>query len=242
MFHLTSYLPFLLLHQNTQNGFRTEYLAGLWKSHLVACLMWWNGSITGHDPNRRGRTTNPYYDQKCLRPTKFRAPSWSWASIDGAISHHRGDHFTKTLEIVSCSVTLASSDLPFGEVTGGSLKVTGDMKRAAWIHANGYQHLFSLAPSIEPTGSKYVPFRRIGSCFVDSLDDLAGSEGVFRLVDCLLICPRPRESSSLHPSGLVVAFHEPDVCRRIGWFTIDSESTYPSYVEEHPVRRTITII
>jgi hypothetical protein len=52
-----------------------QYLAGLWKSQLPNALLWEGGGQSWE-----GAATT------CSRPRSYRAPSWSWASIDGPIS------------------------------------------------------------------------------------------------------------------------------------------------------------
>jgi len=50
-----------------------QYVAGLWRTNLEDQLLWWRNSNPGvsHAPK--------------MRPSLYRAPSWSWASIDGPI-------------------------------------------------------------------------------------------------------------------------------------------------------------
>ncbi|UPK99730.1 hypothetical protein LCI18_010665 [Fusarium solani-melongenae] len=60
----------------------SRYLAGLWECDLVRCLLWRPGYLVNHP--FFGSATRP-------RPTRFapapviRAPSWSWAAIQGGI-------------------------------------------------------------------------------------------------------------------------------------------------------------
>ena len=52
-----------------------EYLAGLWRRNLFEDLLW-----------HRDHTSDfQEYPTLKPRPTKFRAPSWSWAAIDGYV-------------------------------------------------------------------------------------------------------------------------------------------------------------
>ncbi len=91
------------------------YLAGLWRNDLLNDLCW-----------------SPHYAEECFPPSTYRAPSWSWASLDGRVSypHH---HFKRSgtpaipmghpydeAEIVDVSV---DSKGPFGMVTSGYLKI-----------------------------------------------------------------------------------------------------------------------
>ncbi|KAI0828071.1 HET-domain-containing protein [Hypoxylon sp. FL0890] len=95
-----------------------QYLAGLWRKTLLLDLIW----ECGYAPQPR--------------PESYRAPSWSWASTDGLISapyHEKevasaGPHLRQA-EILDCWVELASPHTPFGEVTGGVLKLKGGMRR-----------------------------------------------------------------------------------------------------------------
>lgn len=51
-----------------------EYLAGLWKEDIPIALCWGNGPWRGSGRYGRFLTSQ--------RPREYRAPSWSWASID----------------------------------------------------------------------------------------------------------------------------------------------------------------
>ena len=98
-----------------------QYLAGLWRSTLLLDLLW---SVEPFGP------LPP-------RPEKYRAPSWSWASAEGLI---RASYLEPKLasagvvlcraEVLDCVVDLAHENLPFGEVTGGVLRLKGKMKKA----------------------------------------------------------------------------------------------------------------
>ncbi|KAI0865770.1 heterokaryon incompatibility protein-domain-containing protein [Xylaria cubensis] len=95
-----------------------QYLAGLWRKTLVLDLLW-------------------AVNNKCERPKAYRAPSWSWASVDGLIDaewlfdklakpqdmNHARD--LRMATVVDCRVTVASSLAPYGEVTGGLLILRG---------------------------------------------------------------------------------------------------------------------
>lgn len=94
------------------------YLAGLWRQDLPASLMW---------------RTIPHGDY--TRPTAYRAPSWSWATIDGVViseSHILtggvNDSSAPKLEIVSWKIDLAGPD-PFGRVSSAQLHVLGHVKQ-----------------------------------------------------------------------------------------------------------------
>ena len=87
---------------------RCRYLAGLWEASLVLQLAWWS-------------------DKTVIPSMGYRAPSWSWASIDGEV-HLTGpeisdsvDPLVETLEVV---IDLVGED-EFGQVQGGHLTLLG---------------------------------------------------------------------------------------------------------------------
>ncbi|KAH9888001.1 heterokaryon incompatibility protein-domain-containing protein [Cubamyces lactineus] len=96
----------------------SDYLAGLWRIALPGDLLWQVRVPPG--------VTIPPGTSNSSRPRGYRAPSWSWASVDGPISqplHYNFDQgYGKCIvEVVGCTVSLQNKVLPFGPVVGGSL-------------------------------------------------------------------------------------------------------------------------
>ncbi|RTE82797.1 hypothetical protein BHE90_002706 [Fusarium euwallaceae] len=89
-----------------------EYHAGIWKSRFPHDLLWESG-LTQHP-----------------RPKEFRAPSWSWAAIDGDLSQIDASREPFSLEVLECHPELESPAAPYGAVTGGHLVVRGRLRRA----------------------------------------------------------------------------------------------------------------
>lgn len=106
----------------------SEYLAGLWRSDttLLIQLLW------------------QVFPPRILllgcqhtRPAAYRAPSWSWAAIEGPVVFHPGYSNTRSLwvpltsvalaEVTKCWVTLEDPALPFGRVTDGALVLRGTL-------------------------------------------------------------------------------------------------------------------
>lgn len=90
-----------------------KYCAGLWRRSLVTDLFWFGPS--GGD--------------KWSRPSPYRAPSWSWAGIDGQVSvslflGKELQDIEPLVDIISCEVESATED-PYGFVTGGFLRLSG---------------------------------------------------------------------------------------------------------------------
>jgi hypothetical protein len=87
-----------------------HYRAGLWLSALPGALVW--------KSMREGS-----------RVSQYRAPSWSWASIDGEVQMNQMET-TEDIELVDCQVSLKSSRAPFGEVTKGVMTLRGRLMEA----------------------------------------------------------------------------------------------------------------
>ncbi|KAH7323888.1 heterokaryon incompatibility protein-domain-containing protein [Rhexocercosporidium sp. MPI-PUGE-AT-0058] len=89
-----------------------EYLAGLWRQDLCRDLLW--------------RRNEMYTLPEPRRPEEYRAPSWSWASLDGRIEFAgpANVHDEFKIRIDSVKMDLAGSD-PMGQVFGGTIKVRG---------------------------------------------------------------------------------------------------------------------
>ncbi|KAK3371099.1 heterokaryon incompatibility protein-domain-containing protein, partial [Lasiosphaeria ovina] len=95
---------------------QVPYLAGLWPIAMAQLLSWF---------------TNRYY-KKPKRPAKWRAPSWSFFSVDGPIDFLSIDG-TKYIserqnlgwEIRGCDIKPVSLETPFGEVADAKLHLRG---------------------------------------------------------------------------------------------------------------------
>jgi hypothetical protein len=94
-----------------QSRLDTNYVAGMWRSHLISQLAW----------QSRGAT---------VRGSPFVAPTWSWASVDGPVSlfplipsHLEGVECVKVHDI---QVILASTVDPFGEILSARLRLQCD--------------------------------------------------------------------------------------------------------------------
>ena len=85
-----------------QHVLQDSYLAGLWRKSLVFDMAWSHA-----DPGRRVLT----------RPSVYRAPSWSWASVDGPVHWNKYQMEDPAL-VISAGVTPKGSNL-LGAVTEG---------------------------------------------------------------------------------------------------------------------------
>ena len=94
------------------------YLAGLWSDSLEDDLFWVQRDA--QDPSKWRRT----------RPDAWRAPSWSWASVDGPVLFPMNDtsqgEVRRLFRVESGRCSLASSD-PTGQVADGTIVVHGSL-------------------------------------------------------------------------------------------------------------------
>lgn len=101
------------------------YLAGLWKGSFVPQLCW----IVNHLENQQRRRTP-------MRPLMYRAPSWSWLSIDSNVEFRRDDDVSESeilFEVLR--VEIENTGLTrFGSIRGGFLIGRGVLKAAMWTN------------------------------------------------------------------------------------------------------------
>ena len=87
---------------------KDQYLAGSWRTNLPRDLLWSTPSPITH------------------RPGTWRAPTWSWASIDDAILYEKlpPKDAMLLMEIERAEAIPRSATVPFGEVERGFLEIT----------------------------------------------------------------------------------------------------------------------
>lgn len=123
--HGSDKLPALSgLAKFVQSRVQDKYLAGLWEKDLAAGLLW-----------------APFHVQDLAKPARYRAPSWSWASVDGPIFYDtvlREQGFLPLdmmqqfkLEVIEASI-VGTQFNPFGEVSSGFIRVKGLLKSVAF--------------------------------------------------------------------------------------------------------------
>ncbi|EIW58184.1 HET-domain-containing protein, partial [Trametes versicolor FP-101664 SS1] len=112
----------------------SDYLAGLWRATLLQDVLWRRASLGTY----------------LHRPVGYRAPSWSWAAVDGRVRTLWGSplEWIAVAEVVRCEVVLEHPKLRFGQVTGGVLVVHAPLVECK-LRPNGKSHdvLLSTASS-----------------------------------------------------------------------------------------------
>jgi Heterokaryon incompatibility protein (HET) len=87
-----------------------EYLAGLWGNDLLRGLLW-----------------STYPTVTLVKPPTWRAPSWSWASVNNPIEYRRlpGPSAVALAEVINWSVTPKHPTAPHGEIKDVILEISG---------------------------------------------------------------------------------------------------------------------
>ena len=92
-----------------------EYLAGLWRSSLPYELTW---------------QVDSSLNEPRVRPTFFRAPTWSWASVDTPVSYgftaNGPRHGHIMIEVIASGVDVVNAD-PTGQLTNGFIRLSGSV-------------------------------------------------------------------------------------------------------------------
>jgi hypothetical protein len=148
-----------------QEKHKDTYLAGIWLSRLLEHLCWCvpNDATESH------------------RPSDYRAPSWSWASIDGKVvfdSHPGSIHNIKILE----ATTVPAGKDPLGQVREGSILFYAKMNEQHWKRESGSKRKWYYAepcqkdfPSLSKSIGLGTPFSTamllldVHDCTVDEL-------------------------------------------------------------------------
>jgi hypothetical protein len=119
----------------------TEYLAGLWSYDLIISLLW---SI------REPIDTS-------LRLENYRAPSWSWAALNGEICPEPDRSYVEQqIAFIQEAITSPIND-PFGAVGGGYIHIKGPLC-AAGLHRP--INTFSAPPvSLESTNEEIATLK-----------------------------------------------------------------------------------
>ena len=184
-----------------QSRFNETYLAGLSKSYFGEQLLW-----VVKDGCRQAN------GQPSVRPTVYRAPSWSWLSIDAAVAPCNPTFEPCLITVVKANIEAVSDQNPLGEIKSGVICIRGQL-RSANLQADPnrrYEHLlfdsdenqvgrirvsFDEA-AIKPKDIYYTPIR---------------TEPKFTQLDGLLLKPTGKTEAEF---------------QRVGYFVVHDIDTY----------------
>ncbi|KAK3645590.1 hypothetical protein LTR56_009030 [Elasticomyces elasticus] len=90
-----------------------KYLAGLWQERIIHGLPWERLESSTHSRSNTNR---------------WRAPSWSWASLDNPVRHLKTNFDNRIFaELVSCAAEPLHSENPLGQVRTAELVLRGPL-------------------------------------------------------------------------------------------------------------------
>lgn len=146
------------------------YIAGLWKSQLPASLVW----------EMYNSRTGP----KDLRPTEYRAPSWSWASVDGMVSLPVGLQSKTLARVESIKVQYVENNISLGVVSAemhihGPIAAIEIIERTVPARKSQYAEVTAM---FKPRGSSLENFKGSHLCRFDTKLDHLNCEELFALV------------------------------------------------------------
>lgn len=118
----------------------STYLAGHWRDDLLRSLTW-------------------YLKIPEKRPSICIAPSWSWASVRGAVRFDRVSDSCTSVELISATSDLQTPGNVFGAVRGGQITLLGRLHR---IHFGDLMH--------DSSGKPRFSSIRIGSITIRARD------------------------------------------------------------------------
>ncbi|MCJ1365043.1 hypothetical protein MMC16_004162 [Acarospora aff. strigata] len=210
------------------------YFAGIWEFQILWQLTWISSSSWDAEAgNRRSRV--------------YRAPTWSWASIDGVVSY--GSHLLAEedeeqiyrCEVLGCDVRVRVVELPFGEVDNGVLRVRGVLRRA-WLRSEWRDVLWLDGEDESLDAAEALLLRGFEQGDMKQLQNDASSDGDVRsnvkggldeggewppmLVFCLPIAVNSGNISM----GLLLANSGKDLFKRVGSF----EDALTKDFDHHP--------
>lgn len=193
--------------QAVQTRSGDQYLAGLWKENLLNDLLWAYGDPAADlGAIMRGNVRGVR-----KLPSRYRAPSWSWAAVDGGVRYdiaprwpwrdRKSDPARKQWEetrehakILGAAVTPSDPDNDLGEVSGGYIDLRGPLMNASCL---AYQNEF-----LAMYESSYV---RAGHCHRKTADGEDSEKPVRFGVKIFLDGPDGLETANVQAAPLELA-------------------------------------
>ncbi|KAI1622515.1 heterokaryon incompatibility protein-domain-containing protein [Exophiala viscosa] len=139
-----------------------EYLAGLWKPQLPHALLW---------RVEQGR-----------RPPKYRAPTWTWASIDGEVKYPEPAQSTRETCVEVLNLDMRYKSDRFGMVEAGKMKVRGFMARGLLRRTNDY---WGRTPCVIQCTKAQVEL--VSASFDDRLAKLSGEGMLTEMLEVYML-------------------------------------------------------
>jgi hypothetical protein len=174
---------------NWNGATKGTYLAGMWKAHFPHALLWTCST-------------------RAVAPSKYRAPSWSWASVNGTIAWDdmRWSHrHVYTASVLDSRMEYVGNE--WGEIKGGYILMRGPVIRLDVFHASHHEISIRLRDNYRVTT-------------IVSLDThTSGSQRISTSIELYaLLVVHYNDATVEGPRALVLApvDDQPEFFRRIG--------------------------
>lgn len=180
-----------------------NYLAGLWGHTMPQSLLW--------RPKAHGHHITPY-----------RAPSWSWASLDGDIVFPATNRFRWHVDVLRAETTPRGNDMT-SELIGGILALRGYV-----CMARGFKRLqtrateretYSIGSFYHPEADNSIVFGRRRAYLQFDTPNVS-----YSTVTILIFNSRVRKAFSfieVHALALVFTDQSPHSYRRVGYVSLE---------------------
>ncbi|KAL9127217.1 MAG: hypothetical protein Q9217_003855 [Psora testacea] len=194
-----------------------KYLAGLWQTDILRQLAWQNRQHL-----RSTKTKSPLVVRP--RPPVYRAPSWSWASIDDKIFFFGGcKEFDANAEFLGGTFTPVSPAAPMGQVKISqiSLRAASISSRDAVVTDALWQWSWRLDDGLK------------------ALDDSKYPAATYIFLGYIIkhtIRDRKSNEFDRQATGLILAPAGNDAFQRIGMFLISEPGEYQIYSKLLPAK------
>ena len=191
-----------------------SYLAGLWKECFLANQLLWKAR---KQPN----------GQPSVRPSVYRAPSWSWLSLDATIPGSVTIGPAVFIEILDAHTTLVDDNSPTGQVKHGAIRVRGQLERVQLQKVPETRDSYSICEEDgKRTGLLTVTF----------------DEEAFRPTQAYCMPVMFSTSDTLDGLMLVSTGQAPTEFRRVGFFESDDDETHEKLAKKDPKNKTVFTI
>ncbi|KAI0179040.1 heterokaryon incompatibility protein-domain-containing protein [Hypoxylon sp. FL1284] len=199
----------------------TDYFAGMWREDFFLQCLW---------------TVAPF---RVRRPSVYTAPSWSWASVIGAIGNPRASRsFSGSLQftcpLLDVQTTLSSSHR-FGTVTEGHMRVRARVRALAWwwkldTDRPGHMRYGRAAPLTAFHSSDSPDEDPQIRCNVDVPQEWPVNK--FIPMIGMEICTVKENADGIRGFGLLLGRVDAHSYRRVGWMTVYERDGHDYWFDE----------
>jgi hypothetical protein len=204
-----------------------DFYAGLWKSRMAEQLLWHH---TSDDPPRG-------------LPRGFRAPSWSWAAVDGAISFsvsasvsfsNDSSTIPKSDKVIvhGCTTTVVKPVEPFGEVDTGELLLSAPASQMSWEEVKCRFDIY-----VEGTPSNFTDYIILDGGAASPLFPLFRADMSLTMSQKTFCGPQSfwflEMTRERGPAGLVLVASKGRSYRRVAYFRLGSREVLKNQAIEY---------